>query len=51
MNDHPLPGLYAAGEATGGIHGKDRLGGNSLVDAMVFGEIAGREASKYALQD
>ncbi len=41
-----IPGLYAAGEATGGIHGLDRLGGNSLTDAVVFGRIAGREASR-----
>ena len=41
----PIPGLYAAGEATGGIHGLDRLGGNSLTDAVVFGRIAGREAA------
>ena len=45
---HPVAGLYAAGEATGGIHGKDRLGGNSLTDAMVFGRIAGKEAAVYA---
>lgn len=40
-----IQGLYAAGEATGGIHGLNRLGGNSLLDAIVFGRIAGREAS------
>ena len=45
----PLPGLYAAGEATGGIHGGDRLGGNSLTDALVFGKIAGYEACRYSL--
>jgi len=50
VNDQPVPGLYAAGEATGGIHGKDRLGGNSLIDAVVFGRIAGREALKYSGQ-
>ncbi len=44
----PIPGLFAAGEATGGIHGKDRLGGNSLTDAMVFGKIAGSESTRYA---
>lgn len=38
----PIPGLYASGEATGGIHGLNRLGGNSLLDAVVFGRIAGR---------
>lgn len=41
-NGAPIPGLYASGEATGGIHGLNRLGGNSLLDAVVFGRIAGR---------
>lgn len=41
----PIPGLYAAGETTGGIHGRDRLGGNSLIDCFVFGRIAGEEAA------
>ncbi len=39
----PIPGLYAAGETTGGVHGMDRLGGCSSVECMVFGRIAGRE--------
>lgn len=38
----PIPGLYAAGEVTGGTHGMDRLGGCSSVDGMVFGQIAGK---------
>jgi len=37
----PIPGLYAAGEVTGGIHGSNRLGGNALPDIIVFGRIAG----------
>jgi len=37
-----IPGLYAAGEVTGGIHGTNRLGGNALVDTIVFGRIAGQ---------
>ncbi|MCD4714491.1 MAG: flavocytochrome c [Clostridiales bacterium] len=41
---NPISGLYAAGEATAGIHGLNRLGGNSLLDAIVFGRIAGRSA-------
>ena len=41
-----IPGLYAAGEVTGGIHGKNRLGGNALVDIHVFGRIAGAHAAK-----
>jgi fumarate reductase flavoprotein subunit len=44
----PIPGLYAAGEVTGGVHGANRLGGNSTVETIVFGRIAGREAAQYA---
>ncbi|WP_300923441.1 FAD-binding protein, partial [Turicimonas muris] len=36
-------GLYAAGTVTGGIHGKNRLGGNGLADAIVFGRTAGQQ--------
>jgi len=43
----PIPGLYAAGEATGGVHGANRLGGNSTIETVVFGRIAGREAAQY----
>ena len=39
-----IPGLYAAGEVTGGIHGANRLGGNAIADIMVFGRIAGKNA-------
>ena len=42
----PIPGLYAAGEVTGGIHGAGRLGGCSLPDCVVFGRIAGTSAAK-----
>merc|ERR1712139_728451 len=42
-----LPGLYVAGEAAGGVHGNNRLGGNSLLDCVVFGRVAGRAAAKY----
>ncbi|MCI6040474.1 MAG: flavocytochrome c, partial [Clostridiales bacterium] len=41
-----IPGLYAAGEVTGGIHGANRLGGNALTDTVVFGRIAGDSASQ-----
>jgi succinate dehydrogenase / fumarate reductase flavoprotein subunit len=45
----PLRGLYAAGEcACISVHGANRLGGNSLLDTVVFGKIAGEEASKFA---
>ena len=40
-----IPGLYAAGETTGGIHGTNRLGGNALADINVFGRIAGKSAA------
>ncbi|KAI6191350.1 FAD-binding-2 domain-containing protein [Aphelenchoides bicaudatus] len=41
----PFQGLFAAGEVTGGVHGRNRLAGNSLLECVVFGRIAGREAS------
>ena len=40
-NGNPISGLYAAGEITGGIHGANRLGGNAVVDTVVFGKLAG----------
>jgi succinate dehydrogenase/fumarate reductase flavoprotein subunit len=45
-----LPGLYAAGEVEGGVHGKNRLMGNSLLDYNVFGRRAGIAAAQWALQ-
>ena len=45
-NGQIIPGLYAAGEVTGGIHGSNRLGGNALTDTVVFGRIAGDSASQ-----
>ncbi|CAJ1407888.1 unnamed protein product [Effrenium voratum] len=44
-----IPGLYAAGEVAGGVHGNNRLGGNSLLDCVVFGRVAGKAAAKYML--
>ena len=41
-----IPGLYAAGEVTGGIHGNNRLGGNAYSDIMTFGRIAGLNAAE-----
>ena len=41
MIDGPLIMLYAAGEVAGGVHGNNRLGGNSLLDCVVFGRVAG----------
>lgn len=42
----PLPGLFAAGAAAGGVHGRNRLGGSGLADAVVFGRIAGAGAAR-----
>lgn len=44
-----IPGLYVAGEAQGGVHGVNRLGGSSLLDCVVYGRIAGRSSTKYLL--
>ncbi|KAL1756718.1 FAD binding domain-containing protein [Schizophyllum commune] len=41
----PIPGLFAAGEAIGGVHGRNRLGGSSLLEAVVFGRIAGKSST------
>ena len=41
-----IPGLYAAGEVTGGVHGASRLGSNAIVDCLVFGRIAGKSAAQ-----
>lgn len=43
-----IPGLYAAGETAGGAHGANRLGGNGLSEALVFGRIAGRHAGSHS---
>jgi succinate dehydrogenase / fumarate reductase flavoprotein subunit len=43
-----VPGLYAAGEVSGGMHGSNRLGGNSLSDLLVFGKRAGESAATYS---
>jgi succinate dehydrogenase / fumarate reductase flavoprotein subunit len=43
-----VPGLFAAGEAAAGLHGSNRLGGNSLSDLLVFGKRAGRAAAEHA---
>merc|ERR1719164_323352 len=44
-----IKGLYAAGEVAGGVHGNNRLGGNSLLDCVVFGRVAGKAAAHYML--
>ena len=45
LAQNPIPGLYAAGEFTGGIHGACRLGSCSITECLVFGRIAGRNAA------
>ncbi|MDO6639285.1 flavocytochrome c [Shewanella sp. 5_MG-2023] len=45
-----MPGLFAAGEVTGGVHGYNRLGGNAIADTVVFGRKAGENAAKHALK-
>jgi succinate dehydrogenase / fumarate reductase, flavoprotein subunit len=45
-----IKGLFAVGEVISQIHGANRLGGNSLLDTVVFGKIAGREAARFAMQ-
>ena len=46
-----IPGLFAAGEVTGGVHGANRLGGNAVADFVVFGRIAGKQAASYLAQN
>jgi len=47
VNDNVIHGLFGAGEVTGGVHGKNRLAGNSLLECVVYGRIAARNAIKY----
>jgi len=49
-NGRPIPGLYCAGECMGGVHGNNRLGGNSLLDCVVYGRVAGKACAKYMLK-
>lgn len=44
-----IPGLFAAGEVTSGVHGANRVGGNALTECFVFGDIAGESAARYAM--
>src|SRR5664279_6585317 len=46
-----VPGLFAAGEVAAGLHGANRLGGNSLSDLIVFGQRAGEYAAKFAKEN
>ena len=44
----PIPGLFAAGEVTGGVHGLNRIGGNAGTEVLVFGKIAGTQAARFS---
>ncbi len=46
-----IPGLFASGECTGGVHGGNRLGGNALADTQVFGAVSGESAANYAREN
>ena len=46
-----IPGLFAAGETTGGVHGGNRIGGNAVCDFVVFGRIAGANAATFAAEE
>jgi len=46
-NGNEIPGLFAAGEVCGGVHGGNRLGGNAVADIIVFGRIASESAVEY----
>ncbi|KAG1469852.1 hypothetical protein G6F56_003019 [Rhizopus delemar] len=48
--DEVIKGLYGAGEVTGGVHGRNRLAGNSLLECVVYGRTAGGQAAVYAHQ-
>lgn len=50
IQSRPIPGLYAAGEVMGGVHGFNRLGGNAVADTVVFGRRSGEHAASYALK-
>ncbi len=47
INENVIPGFYGAGEVTGGVHGKNRLAGNSLLECVVYGRIVAENAIKY----
>lgn len=46
-DNQSIPGLYAAGEVTGGLHGSNRIGGNAVADIIIFGRQAGEQAATY----
>lgn len=49
-DDQTIPGLFAAGEVTGGLHGDNRIGGNAVADIIIFGRQAGTKSAAYAAE-
>jgi flavocytochrome c len=49
-DNKPIKGLFACGEVTGGVHGKNRLGGSSLTECVVYGRVSGGSAAQFLLQ-
>jgi len=47
QNNHPIEGLFAGGEVAGGLHGNNRIGGNSIAETVIFGRQAGQQVFKY----
>jgi succinate dehydrogenase/fumarate reductase flavoprotein subunit len=45
QSGQPIPGLYAAGQVVGGVHGADYIGGSALLECVVYGIIAGKQAA------
>lgn len=43
----PIPGLFAAGEVTGGLHGQNRIGGNSVAEIIIFGRQTGMKSADF----
>ena len=46
-DNQPIKGLYVAGELVGGLHGDNRIGGNSVADIVIFGRQAGQQAAAF----
>ena len=49
-NGNVIPGLFAAGEVAGGLHGNNRVGGNSIAEIVIFGRQAGQQVALYQSQ-
>ncbi|MDN6253050.1 MAG: FAD-binding protein, partial [Lactiplantibacillus plantarum] len=47
QDERPIAGLFAAGEVVGGLHGNNRIGGNSIAETVIFGRQAGQQMFKY----